>query len=72
LTWDIPGSEHGPKWLTHGWAVNSLMTFHGGQPIDEFRTGYNEIANPFAGVWHSFKKKRRDLDQSGLVLLANR
>ena len=56
LTWDIPGSEHGPKWLSHGWAVNSLMTFHGGQPIDEFRTGYNEIANPFAGVSHSFNK----------------
>jgi hypothetical protein len=32
------------------------MTFHGGQPVDEFRTGYNELANPFAGVSHSFKK----------------
>jgi hypothetical protein len=30
LTWDIPGSEHGPRWVTHGWAVNSLKTFHGG------------------------------------------
>jgi hypothetical protein len=56
FTWNIPGSSHGPKILTHGWAVNSLMTFHGGQPIDEFRTGYNEIANPFAGVSHAFNK----------------
>jgi hypothetical protein len=56
LTWDIPGSEHGPKWLTHGWQLNSLMTFHGGQPLDEFRTGYDVIGNPFAGVSHAFSK----------------
>lgn len=56
LTWDIPGSEHGPRFLTHGWSVNSLMTFHGGQPLDEFRTGYDIIGNPFAGVSHAFKK----------------
>jgi hypothetical protein len=56
LTWDIPGSDRGPKWLSHGWSVNSLMTFHGGQPLDEFRTGYDIIGNPFAGVSHSFQK----------------
>jgi len=56
LTWDIPGSEHGPKWLSHGWSINSLMTFHGGQPIDEVRTGYDIIGDPFAGVSHSFQK----------------
>jgi hypothetical protein len=56
LTWDIPGSAHGPRWLTHGWAVNSLMTFHGGQPLDQVRTGYDIIGNPFAGVSHSFQK----------------
>jgi hypothetical protein len=56
FTWDIPGSSHGPSWVTHGWSVNSLMTFHGGQPLDEVRTGYDEIANPFAGVSHSFQK----------------
>jgi hypothetical protein len=56
LTWDIPGSSHGPKWLTHGWAVNSLMTFHSGQPLDQVRTGLNVIADPFAGVDHSFIK----------------
>lgn len=56
LTWDIPGSSHGPKILTHGWSVNSLMTFHGGQPLDQSRTGYDIIGDPFAGVSHSFQK----------------
>jgi len=56
LTWAIPGSSHGPRWLTHEWSVNSLMTFHGGQPLDEYRTGYDIIGNPFSGVSHSFSK----------------
>jgi len=56
LTWDIPGSAHGPRWLTHGWAVNSLMTFHGGQPLDQVRTGFDIIGDPFAGISHSFVK----------------
>ncbi|HXC42019.1 MAG TPA: carboxypeptidase-like regulatory domain-containing protein [Candidatus Dormibacteraeota bacterium] len=56
LNWNVPGSSHGPQWLSHGWAVNSLMTFHGGQPLDEFRTGYDIIGNPFSGVSHAFSK----------------
>jgi hypothetical protein len=56
FTWDIPGSSYGPKILTHGWQVNSLMTFHGGQPLDGVRTGFDQIANPFAGVSHKFNK----------------
>ena len=56
LTWDIPGSSRGPRELTHGWSVNSLMTFHGGQPLDQVRTGYDIIGDPFAGVSHSFSK----------------
>jgi len=56
FTWDIPGSSHGPRILTHGWAVNSLMTFHGGQPLDAARTGYDIIGNPFGGVSHAFNK----------------
>jgi hypothetical protein len=56
FVWDIPGSSHGPKILTHGWQVNSLMTFHGGQPLDQTRTGYDIIGDPFAGVSHSFSK----------------
>src|SRR3981081_1674083 len=32
------------------------MTFHGGQPLDGVRTGFDQIANPFAGVSHNFNK----------------
>jgi hypothetical protein len=56
FTYDVPGSSHGPKILTHGWQVTSLMTFHGGQPFDEIRTGQDLIGNPFAGVSHKFSK----------------
>jgi hypothetical protein len=56
FVWDIPGSSHGPKILTHGWQVNSLLTFHGGQPMDQVRPGYNIIGDPFAGVSHAFSK----------------
>ncbi len=56
FTWDIPGSSHGPKILTHGWSVNSLMTFHGGQPLDGVRTNVDLVGDPFAGVSHAFNK----------------
>jgi hypothetical protein len=56
FTWDIPGSSHGPKILTHGWSVNSLMTFHGGQPLDGVRPNVDLVGNPFAGVSHAFNK----------------
>jgi hypothetical protein len=55
VTWDVPGSSHGPKWVTHGWALNSLMTFHSGQPTDETLLGLSRIGDPFAGVSHSFQ-----------------
>src|SRR5690348_207878 len=65
LTWDIPGSSHGPKMLTHGWQVTSLMSFHSGQPFtltaltdtsgtSDFLQRPNLIGNPFAGVVHNF------------------
>lgn len=44
LTYDVPGLE---KWkgFTHGWQLNSLMNFHGGQPFnvlsDSDTTGTN-------------------------------
>jgi len=56
FVWEIPGSSHGPKILTHGWQVNSLLTFHGGQPMDQVRLGYDLIGDPFAGVSHAFHK----------------
>jgi len=33
LTYDVPGASAGPRWLTHGWQLNSLWSFHGGQPF---------------------------------------
>jgi hypothetical protein len=58
LTYDIPGSSHGPQWLTHGWQLSSLFSFHSGQPFDfdagTQRPGLNIIGNPFAGVSHTF------------------
>ncbi|MFZ1008548.1 MAG: TonB-dependent receptor, partial [Candidatus Sulfotelmatobacter sp.] len=56
VTWDIPGSSHGPKWVTHGWQVNSLMTFHGGQPFNEIRPNLDLTGDPFSGISHAFSK----------------
>jgi Carboxypeptidase regulatory-like domain/TonB dependent receptor len=64
LTYDVPGSSHGPKILTHGWQVSSVLTFHSGQPFNfpnnqlsgTQRPGINLVADPFAGVSHSFSK----------------
>ena len=61
FTYDIPGSSHGPKILTHGWQLSSLMSFHGGQPFNfnagTQRPGLNLVQNPFAGVSHTFNAK---------------
>jgi len=58
ITYNIPGSSWGPKLLTHGWQVNSLLSFHTGQPFNitggSSRPGYDLIGDPFAGVSHSF------------------
>ncbi len=58
LTYDIPGSAHGPKWLSHGWQLSSLFSFHSGQPFNfdagTQRPGLNIIGNPFAGVNNTF------------------
>ena len=58
LTYDIPGSSHGPKWLSNGWQLSSLFSFHSGQPFNfnagTQRPGLNIIGNPFSGVSHVF------------------
>ena len=58
LTYEIPGSSHGPKILTHGWQVNSLLSFHTGQPFNISggfsRPGCDLVGDPFAGVSHTF------------------
>ena len=61
-TYDIPGSSHGPKILTHGWQLSGLLSFHSGQPFNfpgpgvsgSQRPGLNLVSNPFAGVSHNF------------------
>ena len=56
FAYDIPGSSHGPKLLTHGWQVNSLWSFHTGQPFNISggfsRPGCDLVSDPFAGVSH--------------------
>ena len=58
LSYDVPGSSHGPKILTHGWQVNSLLSFHTGQPFNISggfnRPGCDLVGDPFAGVNHTF------------------
>jgi hypothetical protein len=60
LTYDIPGASWGPKILTHGWELSSLLSFHTGQPFNITggfsRPGMDLIANPFTGVSHAFSK----------------
>jgi hypothetical protein len=62
-SYDIPGSSHGPQWLSHGWQLNSLLSFHGGFPFSVTATNENsgngesadranQIGNPFAGLSH--------------------
>ncbi len=33
LNYTFTGNIPGPRWLTHGWQANSLLTFRGGQPF---------------------------------------
>jgi Carboxypeptidase regulatory-like domain/TonB dependent receptor len=56
ISWEVPGSSHGPKALTHGWVVTSVLSFHGGPPGDQVRPGLDIIGDPFAGVSHTFFK----------------
>jgi len=64
FTYDLPGSSHGPKILTHGWQISSLMSFHSGQPFNfagtdasgTQRPGLDLIGDPFAGISRSFSK----------------
>ena len=62
--YNIPGSSHGPQWITHGWQLNTVMSFRTGFPFtvhattDTSGTGENtdrgdQIGNAYAGVSHS-------------------
>jgi hypothetical protein len=54
LTYDIPSYSRGPKLLTQGWQVSSLMNWHSGQPYDGTLSGLSLLGDPFKGVSHSF------------------
>jgi hypothetical protein len=65
LSYAIPTFSRGPRRLTEGWLVNSLITLHGGQPFtvanssdtsgtDENAQRVDLIGNPTAGVDRSF------------------
>ena len=57
LTYDIPGLSRGPKLLTHGWQLNSLMNWHTGQPYDEVFSGLSLVGDPFSGISHNFSAR---------------
>jgi len=65
VSYELPKFGHGPKLLTNGWQVNSLLTFRGGQPFTIYSsnggssgTGENAeranlnpaVKDPYAGV----------------------
>lgn len=54
LAYDVPGLARGPKLLTHGWQLSSLMNWHSGQPYDGSLSGLSLLGDPFAGISHSF------------------
>ena len=67
VTYSLPSTTRGPKLLTNGWQINSLINLHSGQPFtvynsedtsgtDENAQRVNLIGNPFAGVSHTFTK----------------
>jgi carboxypeptidase family protein/TonB-dependent receptor-like protein len=66
LSWDLPGSSHGPKALTHGWNVSTVLSFHTGQPNDQVRQSRDLIGDPFSGVSHSFVKGKTLQDFTGV------
>ncbi|HEX4277079.1 MAG TPA: TonB-dependent receptor [Bryobacteraceae bacterium] len=65
LIYDIPGSRFGPKWLSHGWQVNSNLALRTGKPVVikassdtsgtlEGTQRANIVGDPLAGETHDF------------------
>ena len=63
LNYAIPGLASGPRWLSHGWQLNAMLSIHSGQPFsilspnDNSGTaeGYQravQVSDPYAGVQH--------------------
>ena len=65
LVYDVPGAKRGPKWLTQGWQLNSLLYIRTGRPVTiraasatsgtlEGTERANIIGDPYQGVSHTF------------------
>jgi hypothetical protein len=65
VNYAVPGFR-GPKLVTHGWELNSIVTVKGGQPINlvtgtdttgenQFVQRPNQVGAPFAGVSHKIQ-----------------
>jgi hypothetical protein len=62
--YDVPGSSHGPVWVSHGWQLNTNLTFRTGFPFtihassNTDGTGENttrgvQVGDPLQGVSHA-------------------
>jgi hypothetical protein len=62
--YDVPGSSHGPAWVSHGWQLNTNLSFRTGFPFtihassNTDGTGENgtrgvQVGDPFQGVSHA-------------------
>ena len=65
LVYDVPGAKRGPKWLSRGWQLNSLLYLRTGRPVIiraasatsgtlEGTERANIVGDPFQGVDHTF------------------
>jgi len=63
FSYEFPRSRRAPRWLSDGWQVSTLLSFHTGQPFNIYTaadtTGTNEnvqrvdlVGDPFARVSH--------------------
>jgi hypothetical protein len=63
MLYDVPGSSHGPAWLSHGWQLNANVSIRTGFPFTvrassdtsgtgENTTRANQVGDPFANVSH--------------------
>ena len=63
VLYDVPGSSHGPAWLSHGWQLNANVSIRTGFPFTvrassdtsgtgENTTRANQVGDPFANVSH--------------------
>lgn len=61
ITYEVPVAQMGPKWLTKGWQLNSLLSMYSGLPFTVFagqnisgtfegKDRVNVVGDPYAGV----------------------